>query len=42
MEKLKIIDVTDEEYEEMKSFDYDEELEEQKNNKGEKDGQNKK
>ena len=38
MERLKIINITDEEYEEMKSFDYDEELEELKNKQGEKDG----
>ena len=38
MERLKIINITDEEYEEMKSFDYDEELLDLKNKKGEQDG----
>lgn len=39
MEKMKIINITDEEYEKMKSFDYDDELKEEKNIKGEEDGQ---
>lgn len=33
MDKIKIIDVSDEEYEQMKSFDYDEEI---NNKNGEK------
>lgn len=37
MEKIKIINVTDEEYEEMKSFDYDEEINQEKT--GEENGQ---
>ena len=35
MDKMKIINVTDKEYEEMKSFDYDDELNQEEDKKGE-------
>lgn len=35
MEKLKIIDITDEEYEKMRIFDYDDELKEESLEKNE-------
>jgi len=37
-EKLKLMEITDEEYEQMKSFDYDKESTEV-NNKGEENGE---
>jgi len=39
MERMKIINVTEEEYEEMKSFDSDEELIHEQDKKGEENGQ---
>lgn len=38
IEKLKIINVSKEEYEQMQSFDYDEETKAEDNKKGDKNG----
>lgn len=38
MDKMKIIDITDKEYEQMKSFEYDDELIEEPNKNGEDNG----